>query len=100
MSSLINPVEKSFDAIDEYYLDLEKENREIKSDTSQLKYKTKNDKYPVALRSKLRSLRYIKAFQKANKDDRLGDLIAILYFASSKINISDKDLSGPFIKIQ
>ena len=63
-------------------------------------YKTKNDKYPVALRSKLRSLRYIKAFQKANKDDRLGDLIAILYFASSKINISDKDLSGPFIKIQ
>ena len=63
-------------------------------------YKTKNDKYPVALRSKLRSLRYIKAFQKANKDDRLGDLIAILYFASSKINFSDKDLSGPFIKIQ
>ena len=63
-------------------------------------YKTKNGKYPVALRSKLRSLRYIKAFQKAKEDDRLGDLIAILYFASSKINISDKDLSGPFIKIQ
>ena len=63
-------------------------------------YTKKTDKYPVALRSKLRSLRYIKMFQKAKKDGVLDNLIAEIYFASSKINISDKDLSGPFIKIQ
>jgi len=41
-------------------------------------------------------------FQEAERDSNhtLSQLIAELYFASSKINISPKDLSGPFIKIQ
>ena len=41
-------------------------------------------------------------FQKAEEEseNRLSNLIAELYFASSKINMSKDDLSGPFIKIQ
>ena len=36
----------------------------------------------------------------AISENRLSNLIAELYFASSKINMSKDDLSGPFIKIQ
>ena len=65
-------------------------------------YKKKTDKFPKALRSKFRAARYIYMFQEAERDSEhtLSQLIAELYFASSKINISPKDLSGPFIKIQ
>tara|TARA_B100001250_G_scaffold406553_1_gene425795 strand:- start:27 stop:1442 length:1416 start_codon:yes stop_codon:yes gene_type:complete len=65
-------------------------------------YKKKTDKFPKALRSKFRAARYIYMFQEAERDSEhtLSQLIAELYFASSKINISAKDLSGPFIKIQ
>ena len=65
-------------------------------------YKRKTDKFPKALRNKLRAARYIYMFQEAERDSEhtLSQLIAELYFASSKINISPKDLSGPFIKIQ
>ena len=65
-------------------------------------YKRKTDKFPKALRNKFRALRYIYMFQEAERDSNhtLSQLIAELYFASSKINISPKDLSGPFIKIQ
>ena len=60
----------------------------------------KNEVYPKALRSKLRAARYIYMFQQAEREHRLGRLIAEIYFASAKINISKDDLSGPFIKIQ
>ena len=65
-------------------------------------YPKKTDKFPKALRSKFRAARYIYMFQEAERDSNhtLSQLIAELYFASSKINISPKDLSGPFIKIQ
>tara|TARA_R100001594_G_C4023961_1_gene259753 strand:- start:27 stop:1445 length:1419 start_codon:yes stop_codon:yes gene_type:complete len=65
-------------------------------------YKKKTDKFPKALRSKFRAARYIYMFQEAERDSnhKLSQLIAELYFASSKINISKNDLSGPFIKIQ
>ena len=65
-------------------------------------YPKKTDKFPKALRSKFRAARYIYMFQEAERDSEhtLSQLIAELYFASSKINISPKDLSGPFIKIQ
>ena len=65
-------------------------------------FKKKTDKFPKALRSKLRAARYILMFQKAEKEseEKLSELIAEIYFASSKINMSKDDLSGPFIKIQ
>ena len=65
-------------------------------------FKDKTDKFPKALRSKFRAARYILMFQKAEQEseNRLSNLIAELYFASSKINMSKDDLSGPFIKIQ
>jgi hypothetical protein len=39
-------------------------------------------------------------FQEAESDGLLDNLIAELYFSSSKINMDKKDLSGPFVKIQ
>ena len=65
-------------------------------------FPTKTDKFPKALRSKLRAARYILMFQKAEAatPSKLDNLIAELYFASSKVNINKDDLSGPFIKIQ
>jgi hypothetical protein len=56
--------------------------------------------YGVKLRSKLRILRYIKMFIEAKKDKKLAELITHAYFLSSKMNISQADLSGPFIKVQ
>ena len=65
-------------------------------------FKKKTDKFPKAVRSKLRAARYILMFQKAEKEseEKLSELIAEIYFSSAKINISKNDLSGPFIKIQ
>jgi len=48
----------------------------------------------------LRILRYMKTFIKAKRSGRMEELIAEIYFASSKVNMKDGDLSGPFIKIQ
>jgi hypothetical protein len=56
--------------------------------------------YAVKLRSKFRILRYIKMFIEAKKDKKLAELITHAYFLSSKMNISQADLSGPFIKVQ
>jgi hypothetical protein len=56
--------------------------------------------YAVKLRSKLRILRYIKMFIEAKSDNKLAELITHAYFLSSKMNISQADLSGPFIKVQ
>jgi hypothetical protein len=56
--------------------------------------------FAVKLRSKLRILRYIKMFIEAKKKGKLAELITHAYFLSSKMNISQADLSGPFIKVQ
>jgi len=63
-------------------------------------YKSKTLGFPLKFRSKLRILRYIKCFVKAQKEGNFNDLIAEMYFASAKVNMTDEDLSGPFIKIQ
>jgi len=52
------------------------------------------------IRAKLRHLRYIKMFYEADKKGKLGELISHAYFLSSKMNINDGDLAGPFIKVQ
>ena len=51
-------------------------------------------------RSKLRLLRYIEMIQNAASKGRLGELLATMYFLSSKINFRQGQLSGPFWKIQ
>ena len=51
-------------------------------------------------RSKLRLMRYIEMIQNASDKDRLGELLATMYFLSSKINFKQGQLSGPFWKIQ
>lgn len=52
------------------------------------------------IRAKLRHLRYIKMFYEADKKGLLGELISHAYFLSSKMNINQGDLAGPFIKVQ
>ena len=52
------------------------------------------------MRAKLRHLRYIKMFYDADKKKKLGELISFAYFLSSKMNIKQGDLAGPFIKVQ
>lgn len=63
-------------------------------------FSKKTEKYPTALRNKLRAARYILMFQIAEKSGNLDKLIAEIYFSSSKINMNKNDLSGPFVKIQ
>jgi len=56
--------------------------------------------FAIKLRSKLRILRYIKMFIDAKSQGKLAELVTHAYFLSSKMNISQADLSGPFIKVQ
>ena len=56
--------------------------------------------FATKVRAKLRHLRYIMMFIQANKKGKLGELISYAYFLSSKMNISQSDLAGPFIKVQ
>ena len=63
--------------------------------------------FPLRFRSKLRLLRYMKMFVESVKGPKdkgipkkLSNLIATLYYTSAKINMTQEDLSGPFIKIQ
>ncbi len=56
--------------------------------------------FATKIRAKLRHLRYINMFIKAEQQGKLGELIAHAYFLSSKMNISQGDLAGPFVKIQ
>ena len=56
--------------------------------------------FATKIRAKLRHLRYIMMFLKANQQGKLGELIAHAYFLSSKMNITQADLAGPFIKVQ
>ena len=56
--------------------------------------------FATKIRAKLRHLRYIRMFQKASEQGKLGELVSHAYFLSSKMNISQADLAGPFIKVQ
>ena len=56
--------------------------------------------FATKIRSKMRHLRYIKMYLEAESKDKLGELISHAYFLSSKMNINQGDLAGPFIKVQ
>lgn len=62
--------------------------------------KTSGKGFPTKIRSKLRHLRYIKMYLEASKKGKLAELISHAYFLSSKMNINQGDLAGPFVKIQ
>ena len=56
--------------------------------------------FATKIRSKMRHLRYIKMYLDAEKKGKLGELVSHAYFLSSKMNINQGDLAGPFIKVQ
>ena len=56
--------------------------------------------FATKIRSKMRHLRYIKMYLDAEKKGKLGELVSHAYFLSSKMNIKQGDLAGPFIKVQ
>ena len=56
--------------------------------------------FATKIRSKMRHLRYIKMYLEAESKGKLGELISHAYFLSSKMNINQGDLAGPFIKVQ
>ena len=64
------------------------------------KGKPGNKNMDQKIRAKLRHLRYIKMFIDAKRKGKMAELIAHAYFLSSKMNISQKDMAGPFIKVQ
>ena len=56
--------------------------------------------FATKIRSKMRHLRYIKMYLDAESEGKLGELVSHAYFLSSKMNINQGDLAGPFIKVQ
>lgn len=62
-------------------------------------YKATKSDYSAKLRQKLRQLIIIDTFIVAKKNGKLADFIGQAYFRASKMNLSQADMSGPFIKI-
>ena len=63
-------------------------------------YKCSKSDFSAKLRQKLRQLRIIKAFINAKKSGDLPEFLATSYYRAAKLNLSQADLSGPFVKIQ
>ena len=64
-----------------------------------LLYKVNKSKYSAKLRQKLRQLLIMDAFVQAKKNGKLADFIGQSYYRAAKMNLSQADLSGPFVKI-
>jgi len=64
-----------------------------------LLYKVNKSDFSAKLRQKLRQLIIIDTFIKAKKDNTLPDFVGQAYYRAAKMNLSQADLSGPFIKI-
>ena len=62
-------------------------------------YKMNKNAFSAKLRNKLRHLRTIKAILKAQKKNKLSEFLMIIYFRAAKMNITDKDLVSPFLKV-
>ena len=62
-------------------------------------YNMNKNAFSAKLRNKLRHLRTIKAILKAQKKDKLSEFLMIIYFRAAKMNITDKDLVSPFLKV-
>jgi len=64
-----------------------------------LLYKVNKSDFSAKLRQKLRQLIIIDTFIQAKKDNTLPDFVGQAYYRAAKMNLSQADLSGPFIKI-
>lgn len=64
-----------------------------------LLYKVNKSQYSAKLRQKLRQLLIMDAFVQAKKNRKLADFIGQSYYRAAKMNLSQADLSGPFVKI-
>ena len=62
-------------------------------------YNMNKNAFSAKLRNKLRHLRTIKAYLKAKEDNKFSDFLMIVYFRAAKMNITDKDLVSPFLKV-
>ena len=62
-------------------------------------YKMNKNAFSAKLRNKLRHLRTIKAILKAQKKNKLSEFLMVVYFRAAKMNITDKDLVSPFLKV-
>ena len=62
-------------------------------------YKMNKNAFSAKLRNKLRHLRTIKAYLKAQKKNKLSEFLMVVYFRAAKMNITDKDLVSPFLKV-
>ena len=64
-----------------------------------LLYKVSKSQFSAKLRQKLRQLLIMDAFVQAKKNKKLADFIGHSYYRAAKMNLSQADLSGPFVKI-
>ena len=64
-----------------------------------LLYKISKSQFSAKLRQKLRQLLIMDAFVQAKKNGKLADFIGHSYYRAAKMNLSQADLSGPFVKI-
>ena len=64
-----------------------------------LLYKINKSQFSAKLRQKLRQLLIMDAFVQAKKNKKLADFIGHSYYRAAKMNLSQADLSGPFLKI-
>ena len=62
-------------------------------------YKMNKNAFSAKLRNKLRHLRTIKAYLKAQESNKLSEFLMTVYFRAAKMNISDEDLVSPFLKV-
>ena len=62
-------------------------------------YNMNKNAFSAKLRNKLRHLRTIKAYLKAQKNNKLSEFLMVVYFRAAKMNITDKDLVSPFLKV-
>ena len=71
----------------------------LSDDKIKILYKMNKNAFSAKLRNKLRHLRTIKAYLKAQESNKLSEFLMVVYFRAAKMNISDEDLVSPFLKV-
>ena len=71
----------------------------LSDDKIKILYKMNKNAFSAKLRNKLRHLRTIKAYLKAQESNKLSEFLMTVYFRAAKMNISDEDLVSPFLKV-
>ena len=71
----------------------------LPDDRVKILYKMSKNAFSAKLRNKLRHLRTIKAYLKAQEKNELSQFLMVVYFRAAKMNITDEDLVSPFLKV-